>query len=142
MKDHSDQWIEDRILWAARKNGLPSGMTVLYKEAEGLPPNLVASSGRTGIPVLAFVEGDNRWTVLGTNKIITIDNGVIDEVNLDEIKDVRMPGDEQVPQKSECDFLVIEDTVGITHHIWVPCGREFFALSNILKRLNNLRRYN
>jgi hypothetical protein len=140
MRGHSDEWVENRILWAAKKNGLPTGMTSIYKEADTLPSGLTNYSSRSGIPVLAVVGGENRWTLLGTNKIITNENCDVTELDLDNISDVRMPSEQQVPRKHDCDFLLVEDDGGSVHHVWVPSGREFFAIINIVLMIINLKK--
>jgi hypothetical protein len=138
MKGHDDRWIRERILRAARKNGLPAGITSIYESSTSLPSSLRDNASRTGIPVLTIVAGENRWTVLGTEKIIANEEGTIKEITLDDIKAVHWPG-EETREKRECDCLVVEDNFGIEHRLWVPPGREFFAVFNILLRLKNLK---
>jgi len=139
MKGHSDLWIKDRILWAAQKNGLPTGMTSFYEDSKCLLPGVRNNANNADIPVLLIAAGENRWTILGTDKIITNEAGTIKEIILDNIKQVRWPSEKDVPVKRDCDFIVIEDYAVVEHRLWVPSGSEFYAIFNILLRLQQLK---
>jgi len=139
MKGYNDQWIKDRILWAARKNGLPTGITSIYEESKDLPSSLTSRANNAGIPVLAIVGRENRWVILGTDKIIASQDSALIEIRLDDIEKVEWPSEEEAPVKRECDLLLIQDKNGVEHCLWIPPGREFFAIFNILLRLINLR---
>jgi hypothetical protein len=139
MKGHDDQWLKDRILWMAQHNGLPTGITSVYEDSTILPSSLRSVANTVGVPVLTIVDRDNRWVVLGTDKMIVNEDGNINEIVLDEIQEVRWPTENEVQVKKECDFLVIRDNVGVKHRLWAPSGKEFYAIYNILLRLTTLR---
>jgi hypothetical protein len=139
MKGHNDEWLKDRILWAARKNGLPTGITSVYEDSTSLPLSLRNAANSAGVPVLTIVDRDTRWIVLGTDKIIVNDDGDIREIVLDDIREIRWPIETGVPVKNQCDFIVIRDNVGSEYNLWLPSGTEFYAIFNTLLRLINLR---
>jgi hypothetical protein len=139
MKGFSDQWIKDRILWAAKRNSLPMGMTSIYDDSQNLPESLRLHAHLSGIPVLVLVSGEDLWTVLGSQRIVTMEKGHVKTIDLESIADIDMPSESKQGQKKmECHSLLIDDKSGVKNQVWAPAGREFFAIWNILRRLKNL----
>jgi hypothetical protein len=138
-----DAWVAGRILWKARKHRLPGGRTFLFSE---LPEDLrervaaVAAGRAAGRPVLAFVDSPQRWTLLGTGKVVSLHGGQVHECRLDCLTDVgprdHPPDGAAVEQarewKGSWEYLRVCEGPGAVADLWVPCGGEAYALWNIL----------
>ena len=142
-KDYDD-WIEGRIVWKAKHHGIPCARTYLFGElsddvAEYLLSEMAARD--VGRPVLAFVDSLSCWTLLATKKAASQHDDEICECRLDQIEEVR-PRDyfprfsserEVLEWKRSWEYLRIMESTGVACDLWVPCGKEAFALWNILR---------
>ena len=128
-----DDWIENRILFRACQNGLPSGDTYV---CTGLPPAILPLTDgiirREHIhrPVLAFIKNNELWTVLGTKKIVSKHGGRVNSVLLDRVKEIERLNPNE--EKQQMQYLRVRSGILSKHVVWAPPGKEFFALWSIL----------
>ena len=139
-----DAWVESRILWKARHAlGRPSDRTFRFADLAGdLQEQLGAAAGRRGAgrPVLAFVGSAERWTLLGTEKVVSRHHGRDHAFPLRELVGVTpvdwpMPWwtPERVGQwKAGLEYLCLRRSWWRSAVVWGPPGSGTFALWNIL----------
>lgn len=131
-----DNWIENRIRFRVAKNNLPGGNTYEYSRipATVFPSiNKVVEQQRIHRPVLAFVDENNqdRWTLLGTEKILSQDSGRLDSARLAKLKKIEAQNPDL--SKNEMQYLRLRTGFLKSCVVWAPPGPEFFALWNILQ---------
>jgi hypothetical protein len=93
--------------------------------------------------VLAFGDSPERWSLLGTRKVVSLHDGETHEFRLEHLCTVEpwdrwdstalgatMDGAKE--WKRTWEFLRVRDNSGRITKIWVPCGAEAYALWNIL----------
>ena len=71
---HTDEFLENRILWRAGINDLPSKNGLFFKDLNDSEKAIfegVMQSSAIGIPVLLFLSKNRKWTLFGTRKLVT-----------------------------------------------------------------------
>ena len=71
---HTDEFLENRILWRAGINDLPSKNGLFFKDLNDSEKAIfegVMQSSVIGIPVLLFLSKNRKWTLFGTRKLVT-----------------------------------------------------------------------
>jgi hypothetical protein len=95
-----------------------------------------ASSGKVGRPVLAVVDSEARWTLLGTHAVASLEAGATTVLELDAIRDCS--SDLNVP-KGKDDHLRLRDREGVVHLVWAHPGPTFSGLWSILLMLTRMQ---
>lgn len=139
MQRLSEASIEGRMLAAARRNGLPLGKTSIVLAANELPWTMTDALSVVGTPLIAAVDHRRHWTLLGTQAIVTYQDGRYVCVRYDQIERLSFACEAAVPAKSTMEIIVIWDRRGTVRRFWAPPGPEFFALMNIVQCLVRLR---
>jgi hypothetical protein len=125
-----DNWIENRILWKASKNGLPGRHTFAYPD---WPASTIqcAEFYCIGKPVLAFIGDNTRWTLLGTQKLLSSYDEKVIVLSLVEMESVSYFTRDLEKQEMEYLSLTAKGQ-GDKVIIWAPKGNEYFTLFGIL----------
>lgn len=88
-------------------------------------------------PILVFGNDDSKWTILSETELVTFYDGVVSRCELTEFCITHISQDQyQEPpsrNKLESEFLILEPQ---GFKVWVPNGKELFALWNILLIFN------
>ncbi len=95
MQGHSDDWIENRILRSLGKRGLPDGRIVFGRDSFGSLPfdvRNIADAGSVGRPVVAFIEGEQVWTLLGTDAVYCKRYNDVVHLKLDNVRELSLVG--------------------------------------------------
>lgn len=149
---HTDEWIINRIRWAAGKHGIPRGNTNYFEACDELAMSEViqiASRYDCGDVVLMCFDTPLRWTALCTRAAL----GVVGESQLitryEEIesissRDYPPTGYQHMSEtaigrlKTSWEYLSVADQSGGVRDFWVPPGAEAFAVWNALLMLARL----
>ncbi len=136
-----DDRLEARILYIARRHGLPAGRTHRFADlAPGLQESMRRGGPLSGRPVLAFVDSPARWTLLTTREVVSQDNGRLWRVallGLSSVGNASEPPEGLTPEefgiwKGSWEYLRIAGGDGQAGVVWVPPGGQAYALWDIL----------
>ncbi|MFZ6654952.1 hypothetical protein [Undibacterium sp. TJN19] len=131
MFSNSDEFYKDRILWKASQHKLK--LEYFYSALDLDLINFLESKfALDGEPILVFWESQNRWTVVTTRKILSVDGASLNIIALDDINKKIKIVESTLNQatKENAEFLLLgEESV----KIWAPSGGTLFALFGILK---------
>jgi hypothetical protein len=140
-------YIESRILFFLRKNGLPGSHTQIYDGSTALPAALraCAESGGVGKPVGCCVLDENQWTLLGKDAIAGCFQGHEAVTRLDSVREVDLaprhgdrcrPGIKQeLAESGKPVCLEIRDANGGTNEYCFATLTELRVFWNIIMRL-------
>lgn len=130
-------WIQNRVEWRlSRHSGvecirgeeIPSAFIEKFTDHHRLP---------IGRPLLAFVDSDERWTILASEAIGSYYEGVLRSIAfhshfrvapINELI-VRESGEEV---KQNLQYLKLKSGYFKSIYVWAPSGSPYFALWNIL----------
>lgn len=129
---NKSDWYKDRILWRANKNDLLSKRCALFSSLDDKTrSSIISVIGDDAEPVIIFWDCDNKWTSIGTNKVVSYINGNVSQCFLDEIdKALSIYNPRSYENiKIEAEFIEVGPNKAL---IWAPAGPELFALMNIL----------
>lgn len=148
--EKGNEYIAKRIKWKADKYSLPTEFSFFFNE---LSSDKISSykqllEGRDiGFPVLFFQATNNRWTILGTQKIVWDDGLKVNDLSLENIEIVtsgsldrhRKLGQSNLKvfktndlKKAEMEDLAIYDSDGNLYNLYAWKGSDLFSLWNIL----------
>ena len=151
MVQKTPAYIESRILFFLRKNGLAGLHTRIYDRSTALPSALTAcaESGGVGKPVVCCITDDNQWTLLGTDAIAGCFQGHEAVTRLHSILEVDLaprhgdrcrPGIKQeLAESGKPVCLEICDTHGATNEYCFATLTELSVFWNIIMRLTRSR---
>ena len=140
---NQDEWVENRLLWKARKHNLPTEHILYFSDVRHNlrdKINQVTSNRSVGFPVIVLFRDNECWTLLGTRKMISFHSNDVHECDLRSLLAVR-PGTDPPPGgslmeigswKGSWDFLRVCDGNKMALKIWVPRGFESYILENML----------
>ncbi|EDM45733.1 hypothetical protein SCB49_07987 [unidentified eubacterium SCB49] len=150
----TDEYIAKRLKWKAGKHNLPTENSFLF---DGLPTenqnhySEFFKNLNIGIPVLLYTHPKNdKWTMIGTRKIVWGEYDEFESLPISEIKEMRPKSlmeisktgkatKEQV-KKSEWDELTITNLNSEQFIIQAFKGSDFFSMWNILLLNRQLNR--
>jgi hypothetical protein len=151
MVQRTPAYIESRILFFLRKNGLPGLHTRIYDRSTPLPAALIAVAERGGVgkPVVCCVTDENQWTLLGTEAIAGCLDGREAITRLDAVRAVDLaprhgdrcrPGIKQeLAESGKPVCLGIRDAHGATNEYCFATLTEHSVVWNIIMRLTRSR---
>ena len=130
-----DDWIADRIRHRATRGGHPGGHTWLFPEVpEEARETLLhmAATRQIGTPVLVMMDPPDRWTLLGTRKILSMDRGRFSRFELARLRDIDPQNRDVKP--GELERLRLRGTWPWERAIiWGPQGNEIYTWWNMLQ---------
>jgi hypothetical protein len=142
MRDMADDWIEDRVVRLLSKRR-PLGEDVFFfrNSAPSLPSSVTAATTAAAIgrPIVCFVGSANRWTLLGSEAIVSWYDGTVTQVRLDDLRHVRIV-DAAQSHPTQCEWIDLLDRQGKTLTIWASRGEGCLALSGVLQMLIRMRK--
>ena len=139
-----DEWYKNRILWKAGKNYLFDFNCLKFDDLENDVKNCLQKRiPKTEIPVIAFFENYNKWTVLCTRCLCSYHDGVFYCIKKDDltqkitphIKKDSAPIDDNL-EKRDAKWLKMNDT---GEYIWLPSSDDLWNFWGVLKMLGKLR---
>ena len=133
-------WIENRVLWRLRQHSTAKNIAAI---GDAIPPYCFAvlQNARpnltVGKPVLAFCDSGETWTLLATERIVSMHSADVHAMDLHNGFRVASPFDrsqvDQIPNaKSDLQHLTLVAPDSETATVWAPKGASCFALWNIL----------
>ncbi len=150
----TDEYIAKRLKWKAGKHSIPTQHSFLFESLSTENQKYYSELFKThniGIPVLVFTQPKNdKWTIIGTRKIIWGEYDELKSLSISEIKEMRPQSlveisktgkatREQV-KKAEWDELTITNLNSEQHVVPAFKGSDFFAMWNILLMNRQLNR--
>lgn len=153
---HSEAFIEDRIRWRAKENGLPKKHSFFF---EDLPKkekdtfHVILQIAEIGTPILFFYGKQNTWTIFGTKKVISGKDMNFDGVAYLEIDDFTVgdwpfhddpdPDPETLKKlkkfkKAKQYQVFIKDKSNRIITLNGPKGMDLYAITNIILMLQRL----
>ncbi len=145
---HSEEYIENRLNWRARKNGFPKTNSLFFKDlslTERSRFKIAMESSVIGNPVLLFLGENGSWTIFGTIKIISgigfsfdsIEYSKIDRhtIGCDPLGAFAKPEVDKKFLKIEQQQILIREKGGRMLTLNGPKGKEFYSMYNILLML-------
>ncbi|MFT6503022.1 MAG: hypothetical protein ACJASQ_003154 [Crocinitomicaceae bacterium] len=85
---HSEEYIEGRLKWRGKKNGLPKKNSHFFEELKSEEKQkfeTILSSSKIGLPVIVFNSVDNHWTVFGTRMLASGSDSSFESMEYSEI---------------------------------------------------------
>jgi len=122
--------------WILSKHGLPAMQTHFYADIKAnVPPRMreIAESRLIGRPIIALVD-DNRWTLVGTRGIAGIGMGPEVCCAFCEIQNMSVDNATDPDEKEHRETLILNGRDGVMRRVWLPRGKEFYAMCNLLLR--------
>lgn len=135
--DRLEKWIKLKL----DQHKLPQTVQPRLCTEQGEVPSTVLdvlANTQVGKLLLLVFQSDDRWTVLGTNSLVSSHSGSRVEVALDEVGEISALGLGDIPK--ECyEFLQIQDKAGKVQSFWCFPGPVFFAMWNILLGIRKMQ---
>ena len=133
-----DEWIANRIHWKARGYTLPAEFTHVFPEVAEPYSELLTQNAQkhnAGVPVLAFTQTAEHWTLLATQKIISQYDDSMHLFDLATFDDAKPDGWMVAGKnpKQDSQYLDLMSVNGPVVRVWAPPGAALFALWNILR---------
>lgn len=134
-----DAFIAQRIRWRASQHGLPSDDTFAFGEH---PANLAAaikdacSDHEVQNPVLVFGRQLDRWTILGTRKLLSRYENNVSACEYSQITELGHA--ERLEDKATLQLIRVKLVDGREVRAWGPPGAQFFAMWNIVLMLSRM----
>lgn len=108
----------------------------VYRQPDRLPMAVRPYSDMVGAPVWLIFADATRWTLLGTNAIVSKHGENMSTLLLDEMDTIAPRGDD----KPRIEWWDIRDRQGRTYPVWAPPGYQNGTLGGILFMLRRMRR--
>ncbi len=154
---HSEEYIENRLKWRGKKNGLPKKNSIFFDDlcsVEKKRFTIVLGSKTIGKPVILFKGKNNRWTIFGTNMIASGSDQSFDTVRYSNI-DEHTIGDDPLGvfsskeptklslflfrlKKFKQDKILVRKKDGIMMTLYGPKGEDVFDMHNIMIMLERM----
>ena len=147
----SEDFIENRLKWNAKKNGLPKTNSHFYEElttAQKAKFQNILTVSNIGKPVIVFIGLNNTWTIFGTIKIISgsdssfdsIEHMKIDEhtVGDDPMGFFSVPNRNKKFKKFQQDHLLVREKGGRILTLYGPRGEDLCDMHNMLLMLDRI----
>lgn len=154
---HSEEYIENRIMWRAKRNGLPKKNTHFFNE---LHPDKrrkfesILESEPIGTPVLVFRTKNNLWTIFGTQKMVSVSYSSFHSIEYAQIVNSTI-GDDPFGQfsskkptklslflfrlkKFKQDRILVTEKGGKVITLHGPKGAEIYDMYNIMLMLQRM----
>jgi hypothetical protein len=154
---HSEEYIENRIKWRAKRNGLPKKNSHFFNELhpdERRKFEPILESEPIGTPVLVFRAKNNHWTILGTQKIASGSDSSVHTIEYTQIVDSTI-GDDPFGQfsskkptklslflfrlrKFKQDRILVTEKGGKVITLYGPKGEEIYEVYNIMLMIQRI----
>lgn len=136
----SEEFIEQRILWAAGKHNLPSenGFSIqeMGEKHAGIELTKFECLGK---PIYLFIDDKDNWSVLGTLGITGLNDSVYNDIMYDEIKDLEGFDELKAGCKRKEELNELKVITSKNETIFKSkSGGDFFALWNICLMLQRM----
>ncbi|MET6997653.1 hypothetical protein [Chitinophaga defluvii] len=147
MQHKTDDFIRNRLIWKAKKYGLPSAYSLFYDDLPlELKENLAkhVTIALTGTPVLFFTKPTKEWTLVCTRQLIGYNNHELYSVPLKTIGHITSRIVAEVSEKridllngknirkSEWEELIVRDIDDNVFLFHAYKGADLFALWNVV----------
>jgi hypothetical protein len=137
----SEEFIEQRILWAAGRHNLPSKNSFPIQDIgdvnfAGLE---LAKLEYLGKPIYLFFEDECNWSVLGTLGITGLNDSTYNSIKYEEIKDLEGFDELKIGRKRKGDLNELKVITSQKMTVFrSKSGGDFFALWNICLMLQRI----
>tara|TARA_R110002050_G_C8676994_1_gene492588 strand:+ start:59 stop:523 length:465 start_codon:yes stop_codon:yes gene_type:complete len=143
----TDEYILSRLKWKAEQYSLPTKYSFYFENIEDEKKAYFSESlndQNIGIPTWIFTNpNNNKWTIIGTRKIMWSENGQSESLLFSNIKEIRPHSFDSMEKvndaindslpKTEWNELTLTEKNNKKRTVYANNGSDFFAMWNIIR---------